>query len=723
MLRSVAVAVTVLVGAVLTFLLFQPVGTEAQFAIGIITLLLMLAIRSLDSQGLFRQLFMVAGVVLIGRYVYWRATTTLPSTAQVPDFIFGSLLFAAEMFCILLFALNLFVIMRPLKRPPAPRPRPDDAPSVDVFVPSLNESVDLLAATLASARRMDYPADKLTVYLLDDGGTDEKLADPDPAIAEAAAERRRTLQALCADLDVVYLTRERNVSAKAGNLTNGLAQSRGELVAIFDADHAPSRDFLMKTVGHFAGEEKLFLVQTPHAFLNPDPIERNLSTFSRMPSENEMFYAVIQNGLDKWNAAFFCGSAAVVRRAALEEAGGFSGTSITEDCETALDLHARGWKSAYVDEPLIAGLQPDTLAAFIGQRSRWCRGMLQILIMKNPLFVRGLTAAQRICYLSSAMFWLFPIPRAVFLISPLLYIFFGLQIYDATVQDFVAYTLVYLGAAVTMQSYAYGRFRWPWISELYEYVQTVYLLPAIASVVVNPRRPKFNVTAKGVTIEDDVLSGLAWPYFLIFGVLAAGVVVTGVRLQTEPDASGLLTIVGAWNLFNLVIAAIALGVVSERRERRSRQRVPASRKARFEAGIAPVQVMLEDVSLGGVRFRPLGPVKDAATLQGAGAIVLTSDGSLAETTLPVRIANVQTVAGRRVYGAAFETLSARDYMAIAGLMYADLGPLEAFQATRRRARGILLTAARMAVWSLRETWRGFVYALAKRAPKTRGEAA
>ena len=74
-----------------------------------------------------------------------------------------------------------------------------------------------------------------------------------------------------------------------------------------------------------------------------------------------MFYGMIQKGLDKWNAAFFCGSAAVLRRTALEQAGGFAGTSITEDCETALELHANGWTSIYVDKPLIAGLQPDSL--------------------------------------------------------------------------------------------------------------------------------------------------------------------------------------------------------------------------------------------------------------------------------------------------------------------------------------------------------------------------
>jgi len=104
-----------------------------------------------------------------------------------------------------------------------------------------------------------------------------------------------------------------------------MANSNGDLIAVFDADHAPARDFLKETVGFYAENKRLFLVQTPHFFLNPDPLERNLRTFERMPSENEMFYGIIQRGLDKWNAAFFCGSAALLNRTALNETGGFSG--------------------------------------------------------------------------------------------------------------------------------------------------------------------------------------------------------------------------------------------------------------------------------------------------------------------------------------------------------------------------------------------------------------
>ena len=214
-----------------------------------------------------------------------------------------------------------------------------DLPEIDVFIPSYDEDPEILAMTVAAARSMDYPAGKVTVWLLDDGGTDQKCADPDPVKARKAQSRRAALRTLCEELGANYLTRPRNEHAKAGNLNNGLAHSTAPIVVVFDADHVPFNSFLRETVGHFSRDPKLFLVQTPHVFLNRDPVERNLRTFDRMPSENEMFYSVTQRGLDKWNGSFFCGSAAVLRRAALEETDGFSGLTVTEDCETAFELH------------------------------------------------------------------------------------------------------------------------------------------------------------------------------------------------------------------------------------------------------------------------------------------------------------------------------------------------------------------------------------------------
>ncbi|WP_343033162.1 glycosyltransferase family 2 protein [Caldichromatium japonicum] len=101
-------------------------------------------------------------------------------------------------------------------------------------------------------------------------------------------------------------------------------------------------------LGWMMKDPKLFLVQSPHFFVTPDPIEKNLNIFQQMPSEQEMLYTNIQRGLDFWNASFFCGAAAVLRRCHLDKIGGFQGKTITEDAETALALHAQGYRSAYI---------------------------------------------------------------------------------------------------------------------------------------------------------------------------------------------------------------------------------------------------------------------------------------------------------------------------------------------------------------------------------------
>ena len=100
-------------------------------------------------------------------------------------------------------------------------------------------------------------------------------------------------------------------------------------------------------MGWFLGDPKLALVQTPHHFFSPDPFERNLSNFRKVPNEGGLFYGLIQNGNDLWNGTFFCGSCAIIRRGPLEEIGGVAVETVTEDAHTSLRLHRLGYNSAY----------------------------------------------------------------------------------------------------------------------------------------------------------------------------------------------------------------------------------------------------------------------------------------------------------------------------------------------------------------------------------------
>ncbi|SIQ90295.1 cellulose synthase (UDP-forming) [Rhizobium sp. RU35A] len=694
-----------LVIAVLTL----PVSMQTQLVLSFTIIVLITVLKITAPEGKWRLVTLALGTSIVIRYVFWRTTETIPPISQLENFIPGFLVYLAEMYSVMMLGLSLFIVALPLPNRQEHSLDRKALPRVDVFVPSYNEDHDLLANTLAAAKALDYPEDRLQIWLLDDGGTLQKQHSHDVREAETAIARSRALSQLCEMLGVNYLTRERNEHAKAGNLNNGLAHSTGELIAVFDADHAPARNFLLETVGHFQDDPKLFLVQTPHFFINPDPLERNLQTFEKMPSENEMFYGIIQKGLDRWNAAFFCGSAAVLSRAALQESNGFNGVSITEDCETAIVLHSAGWNSIYVDKPLIAGLQPATFASFIAQRSRWAQGMMQILRFKAPLLRRGLSLPQRLCYMSSTLFWLFPFTRITFLLAPLAYLFFGLEIFTSSGGEFLAYTSAYMLVNMMLQNYLYGSFRWPWISELYEYIQTVHLLPAVVSVMLNPRKPTFKVTAKDETVSADHVSELGRPFFVIFAVLVSAFIVTIYRIYTEPYNADVILVVGGWNLLNIIIAGCALGVVSERRDRASSRRFRVRRRCElgFEGQWYPASI--EDVSVGGMRLQAYG--KDLGTLTHDSAVEIRfkphGGEDMAHLSLLVR--SVQSSGEMATLGCKYMPTNARDHRWIADLIFANSSQWEQFQRGRRKNPGLL----RGSIWflglALYQTSRGLSY--------------
>jgi cellulose synthase (UDP-forming) len=698
-----------LASALIIALVTLPINTRTQLIASILVVTVMGVIRLLKAEGKWRLVALSFGTAMVMRYVYWRTTSTLPPVNQLENFIPGLLVYLAEMYSVLMLALSLFVVSMPLpSRPPYGR-RDRELPTVDVFVPSYNEDERLLANTLAAARNMDYPSKKLTVWLLDDGSTLEKRKSANVADARAAESRHKLLQQLCDDLGVRYLTRERNEHAKAGNLNNGLKHSTGSLIAVFDADHAPARDFLLETVGYFDEDPKLFLVQTPHFFLNPDPVERNLRTFEKMPSENEMFYGIIQRGLDKWDAAFFCGSAAVLNRKALEVSNGFSGVSITEDCETALDLHSRGWHSLYLDRPLIAGLQPATFASFIGQRSRWAQGMMQILRFRFPPLKRGLSLPQRFCYMSSTLFWLFPFPRTIFLFAPLFYLFFDLEIFTSSGGEFMVYSLTYMIVNLMMQNYLYGAFRWPWISELYEYVQTVHLLPAVVSVMLNPRKPTFKVTAKDESVSVSRLSEISRPFFVIFFVLLVAFAISVYRVYAEPFKADVTLVVGGWNLLNIILAGCALGVVSERGERQASRRVKVSRRGEFGVGDRWFTATIEDVSVhgAGVQVYTEG-FKDIAA--GKRCILRFQPYSdLPISDLPIEVRNVETIGDVSSIGCRYLPERATDHRLIADLIFANSAQWTQFQVSRRHNPGLVAGTLWFLGLAIYQTARGLSY--------------
>ncbi len=582
-------------------------NAQIQFSIALLALLVLLRplvygrLPFTSRQRFLRILFILLALLLSVRYFWWRTIHTLPTDPF--SLLPGLLLYSAELFSFVILLIGIFVYIQPLNRPILPMPADrSNWPTVDILIPTYDEPENLLELTLLGALAIDYPANRIKIWLLDDGATRAKRTQADLKQARQARERGRRLRKLCTRLGVHYLTREHNNSAKAGNLNHALQHIQGEFILILDADHVPTRDILINTLGWLLKDPRIFLVQTPHFFVSPDPIEKNLRTFQRMPSEQEMFYTDIQRGLDFWNASFFCGAAAVLRRSSLDEIGGFQGRTITEDAETALALHGRGYRSAYIWRPMIAGLQPESFTSFIKQRSRWAQGMTQILLLSNPLRIRGLKWWQRLSYLNSMLFWLFPFARLFFLISPLFYLLFGLGIYNASVAQFLVIGLPHFVSLLILNDYLYGNARWILISEFYEQLLSLFLIKPLIEVFRHPRTPQFLVTPKGELMERDYISPLAKPVYLMLALALLGIGMGIWRYFAFPDERDTLILIMSWEMFNLILLLGALGALFERRQLRHNVRIPAQYLIEIWAGGKRILGRANDLSLDGVGF-------------------------------------------------------------------------------------------------------------------------
>lgn len=670
----------------LLFLAYLPVDVRAQQILGVVLFAAMLVFKALPRTPMTSFLFISCGAFLTLRYLFWRTGYTVVYQ-DFPSFVCSILLYTAEVYGIVLYLVSLFINSSFLNRKPVPLTGPPESwPTVDIMVPSYNEPQHLLEVTLIAALQVDYPKDRFNVYLLDDGGTTQKRGDADPGKAQEAAERHRDLQIMCAELGAYYVTRDQNLHAKAGNINSALekiengevsdaqtgeVKTPGELILILDADHVPSPDFLRKTVGWFQRDPKLFLMQTPHFFLNPDPIEKNLQTFQRMPSENEMFYRVIQRGLDFWNCSFFCGSAAVLRREYLMQIGGISGISITEDAETALALHGLGYHSAYLDQPLIAGLQPETFGGFVVQRTRWAQGMVQIFLLRNPLRMKGLTLPQRLGYFNSSFFWFFAYSRAVFLVAPAFFLIFGLQIYRANLQEFLGYAVPHVIGAVLAAYYLFGHVRWTLFSELYETMQSIFCLRGLVQVFINPHSPSFGVTPKGEHLENNFISPFAGTFYTLTLIMVASLGAAVYRYYAYPLDRGVVVITGVWALLNILLLVAALGAVYERAQRRDYPRVKVGYRGRLRAGDSQVPCRLQDISVSGVGI--LVPWSFSTALEGLRGTRLEvfDPRQDAWVEVPVEVRNRRY--GRRgmTLGMAFGEATTEERFKIVRLIYGD----------------------------------------------------
>jgi cellulose synthase (UDP-forming) len=562
---------------VFTFLAVLPLTWPQQAVCGLLTLIMTLVLARSSDSYLITLALMITSVFCTCRYGYWRISQTYHFFEDPAnhwgalDAFFVLCLLAAEVYAFAILFFGYFQTIWPLRRAPVALPdATEEWPHVDVLIPTFNEPLSVVRYTALGALNIDWPADKLHVYLLDDG-------------------RRKEFEEFAFEAGIGYRTRPDNKHAKAGNINTALETMSSPYVAIFDCDHVPTRSFLQMTMGWFLRDQKLGMLQTPHHFYSPDPFERNLDQFHIIPNEGELFYGVVQDGNDFWNATFFCGSCAVLRRSALDNAGGIAVETVTEDAHTSLRMQMNGWSTAYINIPQAAGLATERLAAHVGQRIRWARGMIQILRTDNPIFAPGLTFAQRLCYFNAMAHFLYAIPRLIFLSAPLIFLLLNHTNIPGYWAAILAYALPHLTLSNVTNSRIQGEHRHSFWNEIYETVLSPYILLPTVMALINPKLGKFNVTAKGGIVRRTFFdTRIAQPFLimLVFNILGLLVAIPRFFIW-DRDRPGTVLMNVVWCLFNVILLGVCTAVAREMRQVRTTVRVNF---------VTPLTVHMEDGS-------------------------------------------------------------------------------------------------------------------------------
>ena len=379
--------------------------------------------------------------------------------------------FCAEGIGWLLFTSFSFVTWYPRRHMPEGIPI-EKTFTVDVFVTTCGEPLNILSRTLMAAVAIDY--EPKTLYLLDD------KANPEVA-------------ALAEKFGIKYLARPEHQDAKAGNLNFGLAHSQGELILALDADQVPNREILQRVVGYFKIPTIAF-VQTKQNFLVPkgDPFGNT----------DKVFYNVMQCGKDGDNAAFSCGSGVVYRRRALEEIGGFSTWNVVEDVHTSMLLHQRGWRSVYYHYPQSIGTAPADIWGVYRQRGQWALDSLRLFFWDNPFFRRGLTFRQKVQYLNLGFVYLVSAwSMPIFFIVPMVSIFTSQPVMTASVTAYILHRLPYF--IIMAVAYAVLNYPTPYLHayQMWTGLFPVFMKATVKALLHRRSKPPYRVTSKKQVAE------------------------------------------------------------------------------------------------------------------------------------------------------------------------------------------------------------------------------
>ncbi|EAW37726.1 glycosyltransferase [Lyngbya sp. PCC 8106] len=500
-----------------------------------------------------RTIIIAIVLALIIRYILWRTLSTLNLSDPMNGTFSLGLLFL-EVLIWISGGIRLWLVLKMKDRSQQANQMEINVregkflPTVDILIPTYQESTSIVKRTIIGCQAIDYPNKK--VYLLDDS-------------------QRLEVKQLAQELGCNYIARSENSHAKAGNLNHALPLTSGELIVVFDADFIPTRNFLDRTIGFFQNK-KVALVQTPQSFYNPDPIAKNLGLEKVLISDDEEFYRHIELLKDGVNSTVCAGTSFVMRRKALEEIGGFVTESISEDYFTGIRLSAQGYQLVYLREKLSAGLAAEDITNYFVQRKRWGRGTLQaFFINSNPLTIPGLKLSQRLAHLEGLVNWLSVWAYPYFFLMPLAYAFLGVLPIQATVEEWLYFFIPCYWVQIIVFRWLNERSRSVIISEIYKTVLCFPLSLSVFLVMLNPFKHKFQVTQKGISSQRFSFNWtLGWPLILLFIATLIGLLrilriwgtvpITAEVAEFTQDAFDLGLIWTVYNLLSIGVALLAL---------------------------------------------------------------------------------------------------------------------------------------------------------------------
>ncbi|MBE5806148.1 MAG: glycosyltransferase [Clostridiales bacterium] len=435
----------------------------------------------MKQKNLFKFIFYTFMLFLTFIYIIYRIFFTIPTKLGIIATLASILVLLIEIwetFDFFIYYLNILTVSK--KAPKTPDiSNIKEYPHIDILIATLNEPEKLLEKTIIACKNIKYPdKSKIHIYLCDDGN-------------------RNNMKNLATKLDINYISRTSNKNAKAGNYNHALQQINSPYIATFDADMAPTPDFIYKTLPFFFEENnKIGFVQLPQSFNNPDIFQYRFKAYNKIPFEQDYFYHSIQIAKNATNSAIYCGTNTLFSREALNSCNGFATKTISEDIATGMLIESNGYKCLALDDIEAYGSSVTDLTGFIKQRSRWARGCIQILKNYKILKNKGLSFRQKLEYLSCISYWFFGLRRMIYLLTPLLFSIFGIIIIDCNLTTFIALWLpAYILKRFTLDILENKKRSSTW-NKIYETILTPILFKETLKEFFGFSNTKFEVSPK-----------------------------------------------------------------------------------------------------------------------------------------------------------------------------------------------------------------------------------